>query len=200
MSKIKAFLFFILSALVINAQETNKPNIKHIVGLDVGYGSYREIFHSSYYNKDNFDYNGELNLNYIFNCKKYLFIKAQLGIAPTNHFGLITKGFTCIGFTTNFEKALSWHIALGGGAGGTSKNYLKTDNNSSNNYSVSLGNLFLETGFYIKPLKSKNHYVGVNFSITSFTMKDNDRYYTNGLIGYVNVSYNIQLKKSHGAK
>lgn len=200
MSKIKLFLFFMLSALVISAQETNKPkpNIKHIIGLDIGYGSYGSF--ESTYKTETYGYQGEVNLNYIFNYRKCFFAKLQAGIAPTTNFGIITKCFVSAGFTTNMSKPFSWHISSGFGYGESSKKYVLSDGKYYyQEFSVRIIPFpFIETGFYIKPIKQKNQYIGINFSTSTFNLMTNSyhRPETKGLAGYVNISYNIQLNKS----
>jgi hypothetical protein len=100
MPKLKLFFIFIISTLIVSAQENIKPktNFKHILGLDVGYGSYGDKDHTPF---SYVDYKGEVNLNYIVIPVKHLFIKVQGGIAPTTNFGIITKGILSAGFTTN---------------------------------------------------------------------------------------------------
>jgi hypothetical protein len=188
MPKLKLLFIFAISTLIVSAQENSKPktNFKHILGLDVGYGSY---------GSDLVGYKGEINLNYIFNLKKCFFAKVQIGIAPTKNFGIITKGFASIGITTNLNKPISWHLSIGNGYASGSKSYNKPINNEFVNYTMHAGPIFIETGFYIKPMKLKNQYLGINFSMATLNINGTDRNYVLGWAAFINVSYNIQLNK-----
>jgi hypothetical protein len=207
MSKFKLLFIFTTYALIISAQESSKPktNFKHILGLDVGYGSYGDKDHAPF---SYIDYKGEVNLNYIITPVKHLFIKVQGGIAPTTNFGIITKCFVNIGFTTNMNKPLSWHLSMGYGYGESSKKYVITDGKAyREEYSLKISPLnnafpFIETGVYIKPMKNKNQYIGINFSETFTNMLVNSyrQPYIIGGAVYVNVSYNIQLNKPRSAQ
>jgi hypothetical protein len=199
MPKFKLLFIFIISTLIVSAQESIKPktNFKHILGLDVGYGSYGSF--ESTYKTETYGYQGEVNLNYIFNYRKCFFAKLQAGIAPTINFGIITKCFMGAGFTTNMNKPVSWHISSGLSSGESSKKYVLSDGKyyyEEFSLRITLF-LFMETGFYIKPMKLKNHYIGVNFSTSPFNLVTNSyhRPETRSLAGYINVSYNIQLNK-----
>lgn len=202
MSKLKLLFIFIISTLIVSAQESIKPktNFKHILGLDVGYGSYGDKDHTPF---SYVDYKGEVNLNYIVIPIKHLFIKVQGGIAPTTNFGIITKGILSAGFTTNMNKPLSWHLSIGYGYGSASKKYIITDGKDYYaDYTFRMSPInnplpFIETGFYIKPMKNKNHYIGINFSSVGYSLQVG--YYDEGIsLGnalFLNISYNIQLNK-----
>jgi hypothetical protein len=200
MPKFKLLIIFTMHALIVSAQESIRPktNFKHIIGLDIGYGSYGDKNHTPF---SYIDYKGEVNLNYIVIPVKHLFIKVQGGIAPTTNFGIISKCFASLGYTTNMNKLMSWHLSIGYGYGESSKKYVITDGRSYRaEFSLKISPLnsafpFIETGVYIKPMKNRNQYIGINFPETFTNMLTNNYRmpYTIGSAVYVNVSYNIQL-------
>ena len=97
------------------------------------------------------------------------------------------------------NKSFSWHISSGFGYGESSKKYIITDGkNYYQEYSLHITPFpIIETGFYIKPMKQKNHYIGINFSTAFTSMKTNNYRQSSiiGGVGYINLSYNIQLNK-----
>jgi hypothetical protein len=159
--KINGYLIALLfSVLFVNAQKDSirkKPEVlSHFAGIDIGYTGYDHIS----------GYKAETNLNYVFN-PQYFIAKVQLGIAPGTNFGTLIKGFVGIGFSTKTNKVFSWHLMHGMGAISPTKDYTIYEPNGNNpkverTYHFFCRTLYVETGFYSKPLKHKRLILGLN--------------------------------------
>jgi hypothetical protein len=163
----------------MNAQEVDKKSahLNHLIGIDVGYSDYSNYVKSI----------GEVNLDYIFN-PYYFCVKSQLGFAPATNFGTLTKAYISIGFSTKTDKVLSWHLLTGIGGVFPSK--------SCYDMSFSTNNIFLETGFYIRPFKNKRSVFGLNTVLMPYTIYyNNSRWWVSAPSLNINVSYNIKLNK-----
>ena len=171
----------ILITQFVNAQtqEVNKPsNITHLAGIDVGYTNYGNIHNY-----------GEVNLNYVFN-PHYFCVKSQLGIAPGTDYGNLTKIIISMGFSTKISKPFSWHLLTGYGRVISTQPYY--------NRTLSASGLFIETGFYIKPSKTKRHVFGLNISVLPVEYSPTSRWAAfpeSGPAFNINISYNLKLNK-----
>lgn len=165
----------------VNAQteEANEPsNITHLAGIDVGYTTYGENIHN----------NGEINLNYVFN-PHYFCVKSQFGVAPSTDYGNLTKFFISLGFSTKISKPFSWHLLTGYG------HVIPSQKNG--HYTLFSSGLFIETGFYVKPSKTKRHIFGLNISAIKTEFRSDSRYYWSSFAPSlnINISYNLKLNK-----
>lgn len=163
-------------ALLCLVYTAKAQNIKHIVGIDIGYSDYPAIV----------DFKGEANLNYIFNPYNFM-VKAQCGLAPATNFGTMTKAFLSIGYTTKMDRLISWHLLTGVGGIIPGKN--------SSAYNFVGGPVIVESGFYIKPQKEKIWLLGINASVIPFSYKGIKDFhdYGNGITPCINISYNLIL-------
>jgi hypothetical protein len=128
-------------------------------------------------------------LNYIFN-PHYFCVKSQLGVAPNTDYGNLTKIFVSLGFSTKIDKTFSWHLLTGYGCVIPSQKYY--------NSTLSVSNFFIETGFYIKPSKTKRHVFGLNTTAIPSTIQYDITNKINGEKGIafnLNLSYNLKLNK-----
>ena len=181
----RKYIYIYIAILItqfVNAQtdEVNKPsNITHLAGVDVGYTTYGEYINN----------NGEINLNYVFN-PHYFCVKSQVGIAPGTAYGNLTKIIVSLGFSTKIYKPISWHLLTGIG--------LVTSTQPYYNRTLSAGGLFIETGFYVKPSKTKRHVFGLNISELPMELIPTSRWAAfayGGPAFNINISYNLKLNK-----
>lgn len=164
----------------------------HFAGIDIGYSGYDPIC----------EYKAETNVNYVFN-PQYFIAKVQLGIAPATNFGTLKKGFIGIGFSTKTNKVFSWHLITGLGiVSPTTKTYTRYESYGNNpkverSYGFSCGTPYIETGFYVKPMKQKRLILGLNVVAYSYDIYDLDfaHVYYNGPAPNINFSINYKLNK-----
>jgi hypothetical protein len=99
----------------------------------------------------------EFNVGYIFRYK-HLFSKLNYGCTPGSNFGTVAKYFLTIGYTSNIDKTVSWHILGGGGLVGGNKVY------SVNGRDLYFGTLtpLIEGGLAVIPFKNKDILIGLD--------------------------------------
>jgi len=93
-----------------DSTKKKRMNINRVVGVDIGYSDY----------DNSVGCKSEANVNYIFN-PGYFCLKLQAGLTPNTNFGLLTKVFGTLGFSTKINRFISWHLLIGLGRVSPSK-------------------------------------------------------------------------------
>ncbi len=180
------FVFILFTTFAFaQTDSVRHKNFNHFAGIDFGYTSYDKVI----------GFKGETNINYVFN-PYYFCAKIQLGISPGTNFGTLKKGVVSIGFSTKTNKFLSWHLLTGTGIVEPSNTYIEPP--SPVKYVFYLHSLFLESGFYLRPIKNKRVLIGLNSVVHRVTVSDNAHKYP-PIHGKptlnINLSINIKLNK-----
>lgn len=144
-----------------------------------------------------------MSFNYGFTAKNFI-LKLDIGICPLSRWGPMKRAMPFIGFTTKLKHPISWHICVGAGnMKGTKTIRLGSDLGYFN-----AGAFILNSGFIGKPFKAENICIGINGSLTRFTVNwvsiGNSSLWNSkelGFLKFLNLSvYYVIIKKKNEVK
>ncbi len=169
MFKLLYIVLILTISLSIKGQKDTlikRAKISHLLGIEGGYTNRHIIVGNK----------GDIGLSYIFNYK-YLFAKTKISFTPGSNFGVLTKFFVNVGFTTKINKMVSWNLLGGFGLTGGSKIYSFGDPYYPTRYAYGSLTPIIETGLLFNLFESNHFLFEINGSGYVEKMRDidNDR-------------------------
>lgn len=163
---IVVFAFLALFASAQNDSLSKKSKINQLIGIEGGYTN-RYILVGS---------KGDAGVSYMYSYKHFL-AKSKLCFTPGSNFGLLTKFFISVGYTTKINKIVSWNILAGFGITNSKKTYSLENSSTSTKYSYGSITHIAETGILINPFTPRKLLFGLNSSVYMEKMRNlnNDR-------------------------
>lgn len=170
--RIKAKYLFVFLIFVCLSSKPQSNNINHVLGIGAGY---------SFYPKE-IGYKGDIGLNYMF-ARKYFAINLGLGLGPKTNYKLISKYNMLLGFISNMDKPISWHLLAGITIATPYNSTYRIGNDSYIFYTGAFG---INTGGYYR-IKQSNFLLGLDVFLSTSNIEHVQKVYYQ----------NIYIRDSH---